>query len=96
VPLRVNVIMGGPSAEHEVSLKSGREVLENIDRKRYAVRAVVATKDLGFYYCNIKKSIPSLTELASPAKSRIFKGPYAAGDSLPVWSGCNVAFLAVH
>jgi D-alanine-D-alanine ligase len=94
--LHVNVVMGGPSAEHEVSLKSGREVLENIDRKRYAVRAVVVTKDLRFFYCDIRKSIPSLGELTSPAKSSLFKGPFAPGASLPVWKNCDVAFLAVH
>jgi D-alanine-D-alanine ligase len=94
--LHVNVIMGGPSAEHEVSLKSGREVLENMDKKRYAVRAVVATKDLSFFYCDVKRSIPSLKDLSRPGKSTIFKGPFAPGASLPVWKKCDVAFLAVH
>jgi D-alanine-D-alanine ligase len=96
MPLHVNVIMGGPSAEHEVSLKSGCEVLENIDRKRYSVRAVVVTNELGFYYCDVKKTVPSLKDLALPGKSKLFKGPFAAFASRPVWNKCNVAFLAVH
>ena len=96
MPLHVNVIMGGPSAEHEVSLKSGREVLGTMDRKRYSVRAVAVTKDLRFYYCDIKTLIPSLKELSSPEKSRLFKGPFLPGGSLAVWSKCDVAFLAVH
>jgi D-alanine-D-alanine ligase len=88
--------MGGPSAEHEVSLKSGKEVLENIDKKRYSVRVVVASKKLEFYFCDIKKTIPSLKDLTAPAKSVLFKGPFAPCDSMKVWSKCDVAFLAVH
>jgi D-alanine-D-alanine ligase len=94
--IRVNVIMGGPSAEHDVSLKSGREVLKNMDPKRYAVRAVVADRNLNLYYCDLNKSIPSLEELASPGKSNRFKGPYQACASQGVWNKCNVVFLAVH
>ena len=33
--IRVGVLMGGPSAEHEVSLNSGAQVLKNLDRKKY-------------------------------------------------------------
>jgi len=96
MPIRVNVIMGGPSAEHEVSLKSGREVLKNMDPKRYAVRAVVATRNLKIFFCDIKKSMPSVEEFASPEKSKRFKGPFEAFASLPVWKNCDVVFLAVH
>lgn len=38
--IRVGVLMGGPSAEHEISLKTGEQVLENIDRKKYEAEAV--------------------------------------------------------
>lgn len=37
--------MGGPSAEHEVSMLSGRAMLENLDRDRYSVRAIVVSKN---------------------------------------------------
>lgn len=39
-PLRVAVVMGGPSPERPVSLKSGRMVLDNLDPARYAPFAV--------------------------------------------------------
>lgn len=42
--IRVAVLMGGPSAEHEISLKSGRMVLANLDRKKYWARGVRITK----------------------------------------------------
>ncbi len=41
----VAVVHGGPSLEHEVSLRSGRQVLEHIDRSRYATLPVVIGSD---------------------------------------------------
>lgn len=42
--LRIAVLMGGPSAEHDVSMKSGRQVLENLNKEKYQARAVVISK----------------------------------------------------
>src|ERR1700761_7109881 len=35
--LRVGVLFGGKSGEHEISLRSARSILEAIDRKKYDV-----------------------------------------------------------
>ncbi len=43
--LRIAVLMGGPSAEHEVSLKSGAMVLKNLDPKKYVATPLVIGKD---------------------------------------------------
>jgi D-alanine-D-alanine ligase len=88
--------MGGPSAEHEVSLLSGLEVLKNINRRRYSPRAVVITVEQEFYYCDASKSVPTEDDLVDPAKSKRFKGPFKPFASEPVWKDCDVAFLAVH
>jgi D-alanine-D-alanine ligase len=42
--LRVAVLMGGPSSEHEVSLQGGKSVVESLDPRRFAVRPVVITR----------------------------------------------------
>lgn len=42
--IKVVVLMGGKSAEHEISLLSGREVLKNLDRKKYEVSSVLIPK----------------------------------------------------
>lgn len=42
--LRVAVLMGGPSAEHDISLKTGAMVLENLDREKYAAKSVQISK----------------------------------------------------
>ena len=43
--IRVGVIFGGRSGEHEVSLRSARAVIENIDRRKYVVVPLAITKD---------------------------------------------------
>ncbi len=42
--MRVAVLMGGPSSEHEVSLRSGRKVLENLDAEVYESFPIVIGK----------------------------------------------------
>lgn len=42
--IRIAVLMGGPSAEHDVSLRSGEMVLANLDRKKYSAKAVLISK----------------------------------------------------
>lgn len=43
--LRVGVLMGGPSTEHEVSLITGASVMESLDRSKYKVIAINITKN---------------------------------------------------
>ncbi|MDD5557414.1 MAG: D-alanine--D-alanine ligase [bacterium] len=43
--MRVAVLMGGRTAEHEISLASGRMVVGHLDRRRYAVKPVVISRD---------------------------------------------------
>ncbi|MBI3114745.1 MAG: D-alanine--D-alanine ligase [Candidatus Harrisonbacteria bacterium] len=43
--IRIVVLMGGPSAEHEVSLKSGAMVLKNLDPQKYSAMPIVVGKD---------------------------------------------------
>ncbi len=43
--LRVGVLFGGRSAEHEVSIVSGRSVMHALDKKKYEVIPIGITKD---------------------------------------------------
>ena len=101
--LQVNVVMGGPSAEYEISLISGHQVLLHIDKEKYAVRAVVITKDRRYYYSDIQpdavvslESIQALGACAAPYTASGFAGPFSASGSADIWKGCDVAFLALH
>jgi len=42
--IRVGVLMGGPSAEHEVSLKSGEMILRFLNPEKYAAEGIVIDK----------------------------------------------------
>ncbi|KKU17537.1 MAG: D-alanine-D-alanine ligase [Candidatus Woesebacteria bacterium GW2011_GWC2_45_9] len=42
--IRVVVLMGGKSPEHEISLISGREVVGNLDRRKYLSSRIVISK----------------------------------------------------
>lgn len=46
------ILFGGNSAEHEVSVISGLQVIENIDRKKYTPHAIKLTKNNLFEYYN--------------------------------------------
>ena len=94
--LQVNVVMGGPSVENEVSLKSGREVISNLDRNKYKVRAVVVSKNKMFFFTDITDKIPSVEDILAPEKSECFTGPFSPANSVSVWDGCDAAFLALH
>jgi D-alanine-D-alanine ligase len=48
VRIRVAVLMGGPSSEHDVSLRGGAAVVDALDRRRYEVRPVHLTRDGGW------------------------------------------------
>lgn len=42
--LRIGVLMGGPSAEHEISLNTGRNILNNLDKKKYQPISIEISK----------------------------------------------------
>ena len=94
--LRINVLMGGPSAEHEVSLRSGLEIISNLNRSKYCVRAVVINRDKEFYFCDTGDCCPDIQALTSPDSCGLFKGPFRPCDCAEVWVGCDVALLALH
>jgi D-alanine-D-alanine ligase len=95
--VNVNVVMGGPSAEYEVSLNSGGQVLAYLDRGRYGrLRAVVIDKEKRIYHADVDGAgaVPDIKDFATPGGP--FKGPLHPSDCREVWKGCDVAFLALH
>jgi len=95
--INVNVVMGGPSAEYEVSLNSGDQVLTYLDRGRYGrLRAVVIDKEKRIYYADVSGdgAVPDIKSFDTP--NGRFKGPLRPSDCKEVWEGCDVAFLALH
>ncbi|NLE00878.1 MAG: hypothetical protein GX640_13505, partial [Fibrobacter sp.] len=89
--IQVNVLFGGPSAEHEVSLNSAQGVIANLSRDKYRIRAVFVSKNKEFYFRDITGNIPEVSDLSNTA---FYTGPFSAATSGPVWEDCAVAFLA--
>ena len=40
----VAIIYGGPSSEHDISIQSGKNILKNIDKKKYNVFDIFISK----------------------------------------------------
>jgi D-alanine-D-alanine ligase len=95
--IRVSVIMGGPSAEHEISLRSGLEVARNLDQKAYTVSAVAVSHQKEFFYSSPAHTAAlTIEDLLAPASSEKFSGPLTPARSDEIWKTCDVAFLALH
>ena len=39
--MKVGVLMGGISSEREISLQSGKEIIENLDKNKYEVIPII-------------------------------------------------------
>lgn len=98
--LKVTVLMGGQSPEHEVSLMSGREVVKNIDEKLFDARPVIVSKD-GLSWKLVEKAellnLPDVFNDKEGAKLMKIKGSQeleGAGKLKNV--GTDVIFIAMH
>ena len=47
--LSIGVIFGGRSLEHDLSVLTAIQAMDNIDKERYEVVPIYITKDLTFY-----------------------------------------------
>lgn len=75
--LKIAVLMGGKSGEHEVSLDSGRSVLENLDKKKYSLLPIIITKKGVWQTERAKKTIDTLKKLQNIDVAVIMlHGPY--------------------
>ncbi|OGN29695.1 MAG: hypothetical protein A3A33_04350 [Candidatus Yanofskybacteria bacterium RIFCSPLOWO2_01_FULL_49_25] len=66
--LTVAVLMGGRSSEHEVSLKTGGEILKHLDKGKYNGIPIVLDKDEELIWEKIKTPSPDLVFIALHGK----------------------------
>lgn len=93
---KIIVVMGGPSAEHEVSLATGQEILKHLDKTKYLSRSVVITRDKKFYYSNTAVEKLSSDSFLNPSSSDQFNGPIDVALSKEIWEGVDCVLLALH
>ncbi len=74
--IKLCVIFGGASSEHEVSLKSAASVLSNIDTTKYEVHKLAISKEGGWYYYDGEpEGLAALNDPASWTMDRAMISP---------------------
>ena len=76
--LRVGVIFGGRSGEHEVSIRSARAIVEAIDRKKFEVVPIAITKE-GKWLAPAQSAqlLPASVQPLLPSKTHTVNGDIA-------------------
>jgi D-alanine-D-alanine ligase len=98
--LRVGILFGGKSAEHEVSLQSAKNVIEAIDKKKYDVVLIGISRDGKWY---LKESSHFLLHPDDPKQISMKRGKNGLAmvpglkskQIIPVSSGQSVGNLDV-
>jgi D-alanine-D-alanine ligase len=90
--VRVAVLAGGRSSEHEISLASARSVADGLDRSRYDVREIEISRD-GSTWALSEGSQAELPPGAAPEAGL----PIPSGDRSPeLLGGVDVVFPVLH
>ncbi|MCX7919353.1 MAG: D-alanine--D-alanine ligase [bacterium] len=96
--LRIAVLMGGKTAEHEVSLNSGMMVVNHLDKQKYLVKPVIITKQ-GLWlvpdsYISKQSNFQHPKELIHDIKTN--QVTIGIGIDKLLHSKIEVVFLAMH
>ncbi|MGD9091581.1 MAG: D-alanine--D-alanine ligase A, partial [Anaerolineales bacterium] len=104
--LRVGVIFGGRSGEHEVALMSARSVLGALDPDKYQVSQIGITHDgawltgedvLSAMESGRHASLSSVTMLPDPTRRGLYKLiPSSSDDLLEFLTAFDVVFPVLH
>lgn len=79
--IRVLVIFGGESVEHEVSIISGMQAIQNLDESKYSVIPLYISKDRIWYTGNMLKEIEFYKDLENNLKFATKVTLYKKGKS---------------
>jgi D-alanine-D-alanine ligase len=100
--LRIAVLMGGPSSEHDVSLLGGANVVDALDRRRYDVRPVVITREGRWRVWSKPVAAPhrngrahGFDPRAASSQWKEFDGPWDGLGELLAWKP-DVALPVLH
>ncbi len=91
----VAVLMGGKSPEHDVSLLTGKGIVENLDKQKYHVIPVIISKDgLNWKIKTIDEFLKLDLKIDKQAAERQNKKPTFSKFSIPVQP--DIFFIAMH
>jgi D-alanine-D-alanine ligase len=66
--IKLGVIFGGETVEHEVSIISALQAIKSIDKTKYDVVPLYIAKDRTWYYGNILKDIDTYKDFNNVKK----------------------------
>lgn len=90
--IKVAIIFGGQSTEHEVSCLSAYSVINNIDREKFDIKLIGITKD-GDWVCLGDEDICNIKDCSWKEKAE--KGAGISGG-VGVLESCDVVFPVMH
>ena len=93
--LRVGILFGGKSGEHEISLRSANSILKAIDRKKYDVVELGITKQGQWLQAGAAQGLLS-GEAPKPQPKRLAASSEVALASSPAALGVDVVFPVLH
>src|ERR1700679_1603392 len=95
--LRVGILFGGKSGEHEISLRSARSILKAIDRKKYDVVELGITKEGRWLQSSAAQALLGGESQPSEDLSRETGLTIAAAAAEPAaGTGLDVVFPVLH
>ena len=80
--IRVAILYGGKSAEHEISLQSARNVAEAMDKKKYEIILIGIGRDGTWYLDHKKELLQPIEKVREREEKRLKLNPGAANNSL--------------
>jgi D-alanine-D-alanine ligase len=94
---KISVVFGGMSAEHEVSILSASQVLENVNRDKFLPKAVYVTKDGEWFKANLS-DVRGINSMGDKKMKRLVEGGFAYGkvDFSKLRKELGFAFLLTH
>lgn len=91
--MKIAILFGGNSAEHDVSRKSAYSVINNIDKELFEIVTIgITKKGVWLPYYGPAEAIPD----GSWEKSTVFEAQNPIGNCLDIISGCDVVFPVLH
>ena len=85
--LRVAVLFGGRSTEHEVSLNSALSILKNINRSKYTVIPVKISKEGQWFLLHHSDRLNSIEDLQSNEGDHLFAGDPLTNGFFQIFKG---------
>ena len=67
--IKVGIIYGGRSSEHEVSLRSAASVFKRLDRSRFEPKTIYIDKTGVWHWADIPESFASSSDASLPIKA---------------------------